>query len=214
MKIFRARQAAVKIGISKQSLLRYEKIGLVPKQRRNCINSWREYTQDDIENIKRILKKGITMIELIMVILIISIISVAAIPRVQSFYALKLSAAAKTLVADMRYTQQMAIARHTNTRMSFSVAGDNYTVWEETPMGSSNWTMMKSPFTKGNYIVNYPTDLQYKGIDITTASFNGSANFTFDWRGAPSSNGTVVYSLKNAVKTISVEAQTGRVSVQ
>ena len=154
------------------------------------------------------------MIELVMVILVISIISVSAIPRIQTFYAFKLSSATKTLVADIRYSQQMAIARHTNIRMTFSTAGDNYTVTEETPMGSNNWTVMKSPFTRGNYTVNYMTDLQYKGIDINSVSFNGSANVTFDWQGSPSANGTIVYMLKGGSKTVSVEAQTGRVSVQ
>jgi Tfp pilus assembly protein FimT len=214
VKIFRARQAAVKLGISKQSLIRYEKIGLVPKQRRNCINSWREYTQEDIENIKRILKKGITMVELVMVILVISIIGVAAIPRIQTFYAFKLSSAVKTLVADIRYAQQMAIARHTNIRVTFSTTGENYTVREETPMGSNTWTVMRHPFTKGNYTVNYLTDLQYKGIDVSNVNFAGGMNLTFDWQGSPSSNGTVVYMLKGGTKTVAVEAQTGKVSVQ
>ena len=154
------------------------------------------------------------MIEILMVIIIIGILSVAAIPRVQTFYAFKLSSAVKALVSDIRYTQQMAIARHTNTRITFSTSGENYTVREETPMGSNNWTVMTSPFTKGNYTVNYLTDLQYKGIDVNSASFNGSANLTFDWQGSPSSNGTIVYMLKGGTKTITVEPQTGKVSVQ
>ena len=41
--------------ISKQTLVRYEKKGIFPKPNRNNLNNWREYTMEDVENLKRIM---------------------------------------------------------------------------------------------------------------------------------------------------------------
>ena len=48
-------QAARELGISKQTIVRYEKRGLLPKARRNPINKWREDTLRDIKTLKKIL---------------------------------------------------------------------------------------------------------------------------------------------------------------
>ncbi|OQX86728.1 MAG: hypothetical protein B6D55_05405 [Candidatus Omnitrophica bacterium 4484_70.2] len=57
-KYFTAKEVAYKLGISKQTLLRYEKKGIFPKPRRNLVNGWREYTEHDIERMKKILGRG------------------------------------------------------------------------------------------------------------------------------------------------------------
>ena len=50
---FSATETAAALGISKQTLLRYEAKGIFPKASRNRLNKWREYTPDDI----RVLRK-------------------------------------------------------------------------------------------------------------------------------------------------------------
>jgi hypothetical protein len=42
------------LGISKQTLLRYEKKKIVPKPRRNPINKRREYSLEDLAKLKKI----------------------------------------------------------------------------------------------------------------------------------------------------------------
>ncbi|OQX80199.1 MAG: hypothetical protein B6D56_05600 [Candidatus Omnitrophica bacterium 4484_70.1] len=54
-KYFSAQEVAKILGISKQTLLRYEKKGIFPKPRRNLVNGWREYTLEDIRHLKKIL---------------------------------------------------------------------------------------------------------------------------------------------------------------
>ena len=54
-KYFNAREVAERLGISKQTLLRYEKVGIFPSPRRNPVNKWREYTEQDINKLKEIL---------------------------------------------------------------------------------------------------------------------------------------------------------------
>ena len=43
------------LGVSKQTLLRYEKKGIFPKAKRNTINHWREYTEADLQKLKHVL---------------------------------------------------------------------------------------------------------------------------------------------------------------
>ena len=52
---FTATQAAATLGISKQTLLRYEARGIFPKANRNQVNRWREYTERDILALRKIM---------------------------------------------------------------------------------------------------------------------------------------------------------------
>lgn len=54
-KFYNVDEAAKKLGVSKQTLIRYEKKGIFPGARRNLVNKWREYTEKDIEQLKKIL---------------------------------------------------------------------------------------------------------------------------------------------------------------
>ncbi|MBU1367027.1 MAG: MerR family transcriptional regulator [Candidatus Omnitrophota bacterium] len=52
---FTVEEVARELGISKQTILRYEKRGIFPKPHRNPINHWRQYSSRDIKNLKKIL---------------------------------------------------------------------------------------------------------------------------------------------------------------
>ncbi|MDD5005095.1 MAG: MerR family transcriptional regulator [Candidatus Omnitrophica bacterium] len=52
---FSANEAAQALGISKQTLLRYEKKKIFPKAKRSPINKRREYTASDIELFRKIM---------------------------------------------------------------------------------------------------------------------------------------------------------------
>ncbi|MFH1398031.1 MAG: MerR family transcriptional regulator [Candidatus Omnitrophota bacterium] len=58
-KLFTAQQVAQELGISKQTLFRYEKKGILPKAKRNSINRWRLYTEQDILILKGIIEVSI-----------------------------------------------------------------------------------------------------------------------------------------------------------
>jgi DNA-binding transcriptional MerR regulator len=55
-KLFTAQQVAGKLGISKQTLFRYEKKGVFPKAKRNLINRWRQYTEDDLKKLREVIR--------------------------------------------------------------------------------------------------------------------------------------------------------------
>lgn len=52
---YTATETASTLGISKQTLLRYEAKGIFPKASRNQVNGWREYTQNDIRKLRKIM---------------------------------------------------------------------------------------------------------------------------------------------------------------
>jgi prepilin-type N-terminal cleavage/methylation domain-containing protein len=214
MKIYKIAQAASRLGISKQTLRRYEKKGILPQARRNRINSWREYTEEDVEKVRHILQHGFSLIELVMVIVLVGILAASAVPRIESFYLARLAGAAKKTISDIRYTQQIAISRHTNSRIVFNPSTEIYTAQEEYPSASGNWTAIKDPFAGANLTVNYKTDPQYSGINIASANFGNSSTLQFNWLGTPLSAGTAVFDYRGNTRTILVENSTGLVSVQ
>jgi DNA-binding transcriptional MerR regulator len=52
---YSTQEVAKALGISKQTLLRYEKRKIIPKPKRNPINKRREYSVAEIEKLKTIL---------------------------------------------------------------------------------------------------------------------------------------------------------------
>jgi len=220
MEIYTVNDVAKKLGISKQTLVRYEKKGIFPRAKRNRINHWREYSQKDIRKMAKTLDQGFTLIELVMVIVIVGILTGLAIPRFQSFYAIKLTGATQKVVSDLRYVQQIAISRHTNTRLVFNAGSEIYNAQEESPQGSGNWINITDPFTRSNLQVNFNTDLQYRGIDIASTNFGGTLRF--DWEGVPrnasgaplTTEGSISLSYQGNNSTIYVTPNTGRVRRQ
>ena len=54
-KYYTAREVAKILGISKQTLIKYENKGMFPTPKRNALNRWREYTEKDISVLKQIM---------------------------------------------------------------------------------------------------------------------------------------------------------------
>lgn len=54
-KYYTAREVAKILDISKQTLIRYENRKIFPSPRRNALNGWREYTEKDIDTLKKIM---------------------------------------------------------------------------------------------------------------------------------------------------------------
>ena len=52
---YTATEIAKILGISKQTLIRYESKKIFPKAKRNAVNRWREYTLGDIKVLRKVL---------------------------------------------------------------------------------------------------------------------------------------------------------------
>ncbi len=57
-KYFSVTETAELLGISKQTLIRYENKSLFPAARRNALNGWREYTEEDIKKLRAIMGRA------------------------------------------------------------------------------------------------------------------------------------------------------------
>lgn len=160
---------------------------------------------------------GFTLIEIIMVIVIIAILAVLAIPKADSYYTIKLEGTARKIVSDIRYTQRLSIGKHEDYGVEFNTGADSYRVYRV----SDNSTAV-DPLTRGNFTIDFTTDSEYKGIDISSADFGGTSKVRFTSLGVPqdangnnlTSAGTVTISFKGSSKTIGITPNTGRVSIQ
>lgn len=169
--------------------------------------------------------RGFTLIETIMVIVIIGILTAVAVPRFNAFYALKLDGAMKKVRSDIRYVQQLAISRHTDTRIVFSSGGNSYQAHNCNGSGSSctSWSPAIDPFSRGNLQTYFNTDPQYGGINITGVVFDGGGStLRFDWQGVPqnsartnlANDGSISFAYRGNSNTIYITKNTGRVRVQ
>ena len=57
-RFYSAQKTAEILGISKQTLIRYEKKGFFPRPKRNAINGWREYTEEEIQRLKKVMGRN------------------------------------------------------------------------------------------------------------------------------------------------------------
>lgn len=126
---------------------------------------------------------GFTIIEMVMVIVIVGILALLAIPRFSSFYSIKLTGAAKKLVSDIRYVQQLAISEHTNTKIVFNAVTNTYTA-QKYNSTTGTWVAISDPFSRGNLTQNFNSDPQYGGIDIFVTTLS-SSTLRYTWQGIP-----------------------------
>ncbi|MFH1768761.1 MAG: type II secretion system protein [Candidatus Omnitrophota bacterium] len=169
-------------------------------------------------------KYALTLFELIVVISIVGILAVLTLPHMGAYSAFKLEIAAKQIVSDIRYVQNAALTRHIDTRLIFNAPLNRYS-GEYYDTTTLSWRALTDPFTRGGLTVNFNTDTQYKGIDISDSGggvdFGGTNILKFDWQGisydgndlALAAEGKVTIKYKNSAKVIRVTPQTGVVTV-
>ncbi len=128
--------------------------------------------------------EGFTLIELIMVIVLISILAVSVVPKFMDTSAISLQGGAALVVADIRYTQELAMSTHAPKTITFTT---NYTY-----------------YTVNSQTMNLPSRVSISSV----------ATFTFNSLGEPTTGGgsSVEIQAGSSTKTITVESYTGRVS--
>ena len=128
--------------------------------------------------------QGFTLVELIMVVVLISILAVSVVPKFMDTSAISLQGGAALVVADIRYTQELAMSTHTSKTITFTTNDTYYTVNSQT--------------------MNLPSRV----------SISSGATFTFNSLGEPTAGGgsSVEIQAGSSTKTITVESYTGRAS--
>jgi len=149
-------------------------------------------------------RRAFTYLELILVIAILGIVAGIAVPRFGNFIAHRhIDAAATRIATDLAFAKQRAKFSGTQQKVRFLIPQNRYEFPE-----------MDDPDHPGReYAV--PLSEEPYNATIISADFGGDVEVVFDGYGVPvlDSDGTIVIAVGNYRKTLTLDAQTGRVTV-
>ncbi len=166
-----------------------------------------------------------TYIEVLTIVVVTGILAAAAIPALTSnLNQMKISAVAREIAADFRYTQMLAVKTGIQHRVSFSLGEQAYAVrrWE-----NSTWVLCQHPVTKKDWRPILLKNSRYGGVVISEAWFGDDPNVIFDKYGSPDSDGYIRLGLgrldsggcirlspNTPTRTIRVAPLSGKVTVE
>ena len=146
---------------------------------------------------------GFTLVELGIVVLIIGIMVAAAAPRfADSLVYYRAEAAAKRIEADLKLARKQAITSSSTQAVDFVTGSNRYilTGMEHHDHPSLEYQVLLSE-------APYHASLE-------SADFGGTSNVAFDGYGVPGSGGTVIVQSGQYQKTITLNADTGKPTVE
>ncbi len=162
--------------------------------------------------------RGFSLTEMIVIIAILGILSWLAYPKVVAMDEIKLDTAARRLVADLRYAQNLAMSRRVIHGILFDPTLEKYTVFAPNAA-----TPLTDPADRArSLIVDYTSRTEFKGVLVQSATFGTTPGVTFDYYGVPrdtggvdlTGNGLVVLSYQGITDTVVVAPQTGTVTIR
>ena len=155
------------------------------------------------------MSKGFTLIEIIIVIFIIVILAGIFAPRLfRQADSFKVEAAAEQIANHIRLAQSRAIAEHEDHRVYFDTTNDAYSVYN---VGTG--ITIKNPLKPDkDLIIDFDTDGQLKGIDISSLS-PAEYSATFNALGKPTAGGSITITKGSSTLHIDIVTETGAVSI-
>lgn len=148
-------------------------------------------------------RRGFTLVELAIVVLIVGIMVAAAAPRfADSLVYYRAEAAAKRIEADLKLARKQAITSSSAQAVDFVTGSNKYIL-----------TGMEHP---DHPSLEYEVKLSEAPylVLLGSADFGGDETVQFDGYGVPDSGGTVVVQSGQYQKTITLDPDSGRASVQ
>ena len=161
---------------------------------------------------------GYTLVEVLIVVVIVGIAGVVIVPGMLRSGTMGIQAATRSVVADLLYAQNQAIAHQRPFGVQFDTGNDGYRVIDEdgqTIQGS--WRMGGGD---ESFAVSFRHDRRFQGVELVQATFTGDPGKTvwFDPMGVPSGvpsdGGAVVLEFEQTRYRVLVAPFTGRVSVE
>jgi len=156
-------------------------------------------------------EEGFTFIELIVVVVIIGVLSYAAYVNFSNSHEnVQVQTAARRLVSDVRYAQELAMTTGNEARVYVDASGNRYSLkW-------ATGSYVQKPVGGGDFIVEFGEG-DFPDVTITSTEFtNGRLDYLST--GAPRNfgstfNGTKVLAVLNNTTSVVITANTGRVSI-
>jgi prepilin-type N-terminal cleavage/methylation domain-containing protein len=184
-------------------------------------------------------RAAFTLIEILSVVIILGIASAVIIPQIGSRGDLEAASAARVIMSDMLYAQNLAISTQGNPTqqtsnpipyviVSFDTINQQYGVYYYNST-AHQLTLLTHPVNHDNYQMTFGSSgvNSIASVTLTSASFAGQPAIAFDSTGVPYSfnsgsataasltgSGTVVVGSGNYSSTVTVEQDTGDMSVQ
>jgi prepilin-type N-terminal cleavage/methylation domain-containing protein len=148
---------------------------------------------------------GFSLIEITVVLLVLAILGAIAFPR----YSLALAryhvaVASQRIAADLALAQTIGKTTSAGQAVSFSVTNNNYQL--------TGYSGFLGAAAQANYTVSLASS-PYNAT-LVSANFNSTTQVTFNRFGQPDNGGTVVVQVGAYQKTITVDGNTGKVTVQ
>jgi prepilin-type N-terminal cleavage/methylation domain-containing protein len=146
--------------------------------------------------------RGFTVAEIVLVLVIVSIIAVIAIPRYANALANnRVSLAAARIVADLELAREHARFNSTGQQFAFDIDADSYKLQG-----------MADPDRPGQDYVVWLSKDPY-GADVVSTNLGGDGAIQFNGFGVPDSSGSVDISVGSCHRRISIDADTGEITV-
>jgi len=162
-------------------------------------------------------RSAYTLIEVIIVMVVIAIAAAIVVPEMLRAGTMTAQSAGRSIIADLLWAQNDAIARQRPRRVTFDSVNEMYKVekdtdadgvWEPIP---AQWRTGNS--NTGNYEVDFTVDHRFIGVEIVSVDFAGKNYVEYDDLGSPSTGGNVVIESQGATYRIDVAPMTGRVTI-
>jgi prepilin-type N-terminal cleavage/methylation domain-containing protein len=173
-------------------------------------------------------RSGFTLIEILSVVVILGIMSAIIVPQLGGRSDLDAAAAARIVMADLLYAQNKAISTEGWIYVTFSTTNQNYTLYTGTSTAPSA-TPLQHPVNLNNYTMTFggTGSNNIGNTTLTSANFgSNSQTIVFDESGTPyyyvsggnptalSGTGTIVVTSGANSLTVSIQQDTGDISVQ
>ncbi len=147
-------------------------------------------------------RSAFTLVELVITCLICAIFAAAAGPKyLDAYHRYRVDAAAQRIKTDLEFARQAAISRSQSHTVRFDPAAETYAL-----LGIDDIDRPGSTYTVD--LADVPFE-----VNLSAATFGGSADLVFDHYGLPASGGTVTVVSATYQQTVTVNADTGRASV-
>lgn len=146
-------------------------------------------------------RNAFTVVEIMLAVLIVGILTAGAAPRISlALRTARLDNACRRIKADLDWARQTALSKSSAVVVQFVPAAGSYSI-----VGAKNLDRSTPGYTVSL------TDAPLK-CTINSAALGGDANIVFDQYGQPDSGGTIVVGAGGSVRTVTIDAATGRVT--